>query len=124
VNLMSTVSLPAFVDMLRSTELLDPRQWQQVEDHLAESSTAAELARELVRRGWLTAYQANQLNRGKRAVSGGEDGVIRLWDVDSGKELGRSEQHSRPITSVAFSPAGFYALSGSRDRTVGLWKLP
>jgi hypothetical protein len=61
---------------------------------------------------------------GKRALSGGEDATVRLWDASTGNELGRFDQHDQAVTSVAFSPDGTHALSGSRDRGVGVWKLP
>jgi hypothetical protein len=62
---MSDPSLSSFLEALRSTEVLEPGQWHQVQQYLEGGSpSTAELARDLVRRGWLTAYQANQLNRG------------------------------------------------------------
>jgi hypothetical protein len=60
---------------------------------------------------------------GKRALSGGDDGTLRLWDVVSGKELRRFEGHREAVTAVAFSADGRLAASGGRDRTVRLWDL-
>jgi serine/threonine-protein kinase len=58
-------SLSAFLQSLRDVTLLGPRQWQAIEGELrAGFPTVAALARELVRRGWLTPYQASELNRG------------------------------------------------------------
>src|SRR5262249_15619858 len=60
---------------------------------------------------------------GKRALSGGDDRTLRLWDVAGGKELRRFEGHRDDVTAVAFSPDGRLAASGSRDRTVRVWEL-
>jgi hypothetical protein len=50
------------------------------------------------------------------------DHSVRLWDVETGKELGRFE-HRFHVQSVAFSPDSRYGLSGSYDGTMRLWDL-
>jgi hypothetical protein len=60
---------------------------------------------------------------GRQLLSGGRDGSVRLWDMESGVELCRCEGHRRMVASVAFSPDGRRALSGSDDGTVRLWDL-
>ncbi|HYT90139.1 MAG TPA: serine/threonine-protein kinase [Gemmataceae bacterium] len=49
---------------------------------------------------------------------------LLLWDVEHGREVQRFAGHSAKIMSVAFSPDGRCALSGSMDSTMRLWKLP
>jgi mono/diheme cytochrome c family protein len=60
---------------------------------------------------------------GKLAVSGSEDRTLRLWDVQTGRELRRFEGHRAAVTAVAFSPDGRRIVSGSADRTLRLWDV-
>jgi WD40 repeat protein len=45
--------------------------------------------------------------------AGGEDGTIRLWDVSTGVEIRRLTGHTGGVRTMAFSPDGRRALSGS-----------
>src|SRR5437867_1501530 len=53
---------------------------------------------------------------GKRAASAGSDGVIRITEIPSGKELARLN-HEAPVTGVVFSADGksLGVKSGSED---------
>ncbi len=60
---------------------------------------------------------------GRRVLSGGSDGTLLLWDLESGLEFGQLEGHTSEIRSLVFSPDGENALSGDRDGTIRLWDL-
>ncbi len=59
-------------------------------------------------------------------ASGGADdeGVIRLWDTQTGKRLGMIKRaHATAIESLVISPDGQTLISCSNDNTINLWNL-
>jgi WD40 repeat protein len=60
---------------------------------------------------------------GKRALTGGDDHTVRLWDMETGICLRVFKGHTYPVYSVAWSPDGKHALSGADDNTVRLWDI-
>lgn len=69
---MAIASLAAFVDTLRTSRLLSPQQLEEIGRLQTRFQEPRALARELLTRDWLTAYQLNQLfqNNGKDLVLG------------------------------------------------------
>jgi serine/threonine protein kinase len=61
---MSSAATDAFLVALRQHHLLEPVQLDEVA-HVARLAEPRALAAELIRRGWLTAYQANQVLAGR-----------------------------------------------------------
>jgi len=59
---------------------------------------------------------------GKQALSAAHDCTIRVWDLQSGKELHCLKPERDGVAcTVAFSPDGKRALSGGADQMVRLW---
>jgi eukaryotic-like serine/threonine-protein kinase len=68
---------------------------------------------------------------GRRALTGAivpdakvEDdfrGEARLWDVETGKQIGPTIDRSKPVWAVAFSPDGRTLMTGCEDGTTAFW---
>ena len=60
---------------------------------------------------------------GRRAVSGSDDGTLKVWDLEQGELLATLEGHGDSVRAVAVTPDGRRAVSGSDDRTLKVWDL-
>lgn len=61
---------------------------------------------------------------GAVAATGGDDGKVKLWNVESGFCIATFSEHSAPISSLEFSKNGAGVLfSASLDGTVRAWDL-
>ena len=57
----------------------------------------------------------------KQVVRGGRDGTVKVWDVETGREVLTLTEHTGEVTSITFSPDGERIVSSSRDTTVKVW---
>ncbi|HEV3023570.1 MAG TPA: WD40 repeat domain-containing serine/threonine-protein kinase, partial [Pirellulales bacterium] len=71
--------------------------------------------------GWVRSVAAAA--DGRFALSGSDDKIVRLWDLENRCELRRLSGHTAAVMSVAFSPDGRRAVSGSWDGTVRVWDV-
>ncbi|MDD2722290.1 MAG: caspase family protein [Gallionella sp.] len=60
---------------------------------------------------------------GKMLAGGGEDGLIRLWDVAQRRERATLAGHARDVSALMFSPDSRTLASGSWDETARLWDV-
>jgi WD40 repeat protein len=62
---------------------------------------------------------------GKRFLSGGgyKDLTVRLWDVQSGKQLQVFAGHSADVEAVAIHPNQKWLISASEDATMKIWDI-
>jgi WD40 repeat protein len=55
---------------------------------------------------------------GKTIATGGADGLVKLWDFDTGRFKQNLARHTDQVTGISFSPDGKRLASASRDKTV------
>lgn len=60
---------------------------------------------------------------GRLVAGGGDDGVIRLWEVAQGRLVASLERHTGDVNSVAFSPDGRLLASGGEDGAFRIWNI-
>ena len=68
-------------------------------------------------------FSVNFSPDGKYIVSGSDDDTVKLWEVESGKEIRTFTSHTDNVSSVSFSPDGKYIASGSWYGTIKLWEV-
>ncbi|KAL0207309.1 hypothetical protein P9112_011937 [Eukaryota sp. TZLM1-RC] len=54
-------------------------------------------------------------------VSGGDDAMVRIWDIEKQSHIRALEGHESWVLSVSFSPTGTLILSTSADESIRLW---
>jgi WD repeat-containing protein 48 len=70
-------------------------------------------------KGSIYTLQAN----GPVVASGGPEGVVRLWDIKSGKSITKFVGHTDNVRDILISEDGDTILSASSDQTIKAWSL-
>jgi WD40 repeat protein len=60
---------------------------------------------------------------GRRAVSASYEPTLKVWDLETVRELRTLKGHSFYVFGVAVSPDGQRAVSASDDKTLKVWEL-
>ena len=60
---------------------------------------------------------------GEKVVSGSSDGIVRIWDLTSGRLVRALEGHAGRVIDVAIAPDGQRVVSTSWDKTIKIWDL-
>lgn len=58
---------------------------------------------------------------GRRAVSGGNDTIVRIWDLEKGIDVRHLIGHTTTINAVAWLPDGQTIVSGDYHATIKIW---
>jgi WD40 repeat protein len=67
---------------------------------------------------------ASTLTVGDRYLCSSSQASIRIWDLHQGREVAVLRGHTSLVTAIAATSRGDWIVSGSEDRTVGLWGVP
>lgn len=73
---------------------------------------------------WSVPGQVNAIafsTSGSALATAGDDKIVRVWGVDTGKTTLTFRGHTDKVMSVAFSPDGQHLASTSMDRTIRIW---
>jgi type 1 glutamine amidotransferase len=62
--------------------------------------------------------------KGEQLASAGMDGVIRVWDVDTGNLLCVQQGHTGEVRALAFNPNGQKMASLGADHSLRYWTVP
>jgi WD40 repeat protein len=74
-------------------------------------------------RGAHTVTRAQFLPDGKKTLSTGGDGHMRLWDAERGAELRPFQANNDVLEGLAVSPDGKRAVTCGRDRAIRVWNV-
>jgi hypothetical protein len=58
---------------------------------------------------------------GRRVVSGSDDGVLKVWDLDTGLVLATLDGHACGVTACTVTPDGRRVVSGSDEGILKVW---
>lgn len=100
----------------------DPGQFGSVKLWLAEPGGGGKPVRDLLETTdsvFAVAFSPDS----KQVAAAGADRAIRVWEVDSGKQIALIEDHADWILDLAYSPNGKRLASASRDKTAKVFDV-
>ena len=98
-------------------------QWDITRISAEQQEDATLIAKKFVEQDGRVDCLASRPAGRKLLASGGDDGLIRLWDED-GQQIGVPlEGHTDRVTSLSFDPTGTSLASAGKDGSVWIWEI-
>jgi WD40 repeat protein len=116
--------LEAFVEAIKAGKTLQNQHEYDAEVMNALNKILVERSERYTLEGHNSSvYSVNFSPDGKTLASGSADNTIKLWNLETGKEIRTLKGNDNDVKSVSFSPDGKTLASGSWDETIKLWNL-
>jgi WD40 repeat protein len=85
------------------------------------SKTENKKVRFSVQSGHLAPYEIAMSPHSGYFATGSEDFLIKIWDINQGKEIKTLPGHTDEVKAISYSPDGKYLASASLDSTIRIW---
>lgn len=74
-------------------------------------------------RHWIGVNEICWLHDGKRIVSSGDEGLVFLWDMESGRQLREFQADDYAVSAIAVSPDDLTLATAGLNSSIKLWKI-
>ncbi|MHB8645163.1 MAG: nSTAND1 domain-containing NTPase [Thermomicrobiales bacterium] len=107
------------LSILLATEAVRASRTDQAEAALRRALSASHIRRTIRAPG--PVFSAAYSPDGTRIVSAGADGMVRVWDAATGRQLLALHGHTGTVYSAMYSPDGKQIVTAGQDRTAKVW---
>ena len=113
--------IPVFVTENGVADKSDKCRAQFIISHLYQIRLAIDRGSNII--GYLSSKSVAITYDNSKIVSGSYDGIIKVWDLNTGKLLNTLKGHSDMVGSLAVTPDNNEIVSASSDSTIRVWDV-
>ncbi|MDJ1171879.1 WD40 repeat domain-containing protein [Roseofilum sp. BLCC_M154] len=119
-----TKDLEAAIEVIKAGKILQKHQSSDLE---VMSALMTQVYQSRERQSFYSnqgsVYSVSYSPDGQTLASGGNDGTIKVWNLETQAEVATLTGHQEWVYSVSYSPDGKTLASGGADGTIKLWNL-